>query len=68
MTKQVCGPLSDNTGEGLKIRFNADLPSLAEVQTSVAGMPPKPFRLLSLPFYLIGQVRRLCTETLHHTR
>ena len=47
------------------VRFNADLPSLAEVQTSVAGMPPKPFCLLSLPFYLIGHLRRLCKEALH---
>ncbi|MHC4581493.1 MAG: ATP-binding protein [Planctomycetota bacterium] len=47
------------------VRFNADLPSFARVKTSVAGMLPKSFRLLSLPFYLIGQVRRLCKEALH---
>lgn len=44
------------------LRFNADLPSVTEVKTSVSGMTPQPFKLLSLPFYLIGQAKRLCRE------
>jgi predicted AAA+ superfamily ATPase len=44
------------------LRFNADLPSITEVKTSVSPMTPQPFRLLSLPFYLIGQAKRLCRE------
>ena len=44
------------------LRVNADLPSITEVRTSVSGMSPQPFKLLSLPFYLIGQAKRLCQE------
>lgn len=43
----------------LGLRFNADLPSLLEAKTSVAGGAQRPFRLLSLPLYLVGQSRRL---------
>ena len=46
------------------LRFNAAPPSLTEVQTSVAGAERTRFRLLSLPFYLIGQARRLCEAAL----
>ncbi len=44
------------------LRFYAGLPLLSNVATSVAGMYPVNFRLLSLPFYLINQARRLCRE------
>lgn len=44
------------------IRFNADVPSLLDMQTSVAGKPTCNFRLLSLPLYLVGQTQRLCSE------
>ncbi len=47
------------------LRFNADLPSLVDTRTSVAGIPPQPFHLLSLPLYLVGQTKRLCKEALH---
>jgi len=46
------------------LRFNAAPPSVMDARTSVAGTDPKPFRLLSLPFYLIGQTRRLCQEAM----
>ncbi len=46
------------------LRFNAAPPSLAEVQTSVAGAERTRFHLLSLPFYLMGQARRLCEAAL----
>ena len=45
------------------LRFNAIPPSVVDSQTCVAGAESSPFRLLSLPFYLIGQTRRLCRET-----
>ncbi len=44
------------------IRLNADVPSLLDARTSVAGGDDVPFRLLSLPLYLVGQVRRLARE------
>jgi predicted AAA+ superfamily ATPase len=44
------------------IRFNADTPSVLDMQTSVAGKAPRDFRLLSLPLYLVGQTQRLCRE------
>jgi len=44
------------------IRFNADTPSVLDIQTSVVGKPTHHFRLLSLPMYLVGQTQRLCRE------
>jgi predicted AAA+ superfamily ATPase len=44
------------------LRFNADTPSIVAATTSISGMQPQPFRLLSLPFYLLGQTNRLCRE------
>ncbi|MFH0945426.1 MAG: hypothetical protein V2A76_09540 [Planctomycetota bacterium] len=44
------------------MRFNADAPSLLDAETSLSDGVQKPFRLLSLPFYLVGQARRLCRE------
>ena len=41
------------------IRFNSDTPSVFESQTALAGRPNIPYRLLSLPLYMVGQVRRL---------
>ena len=48
----------------LGLRFNADLPSIVEAQTSVAGTEPKSFHLVSLPLYLVGQAKRLCKEAI----
>lgn len=47
---------------GYAIRFNADLPSVTDVKAAVAGMDSKPYKLLSLPFYLVGQTERLYKE------
>jgi predicted AAA+ superfamily ATPase len=44
------------------IRFNADTPSICDMQTSVAGKPTHKFKLLSLPLYMVGQTQRLCRE------
>ena len=46
------------------LRFYAGLPSVADLSTSVAEAKPQKFRLLSLPFYLINQTKRLCRETI----
>ena len=42
------------------LRFNSDVPSLLDTHTSLPGGKDRPFQLLSLPFYMLGQVRRLC--------
>jgi uncharacterized protein len=46
------------------LRFNADKPSLLDAQTSLSDGRQRPFRLLSVPFYLVGQTNRLCGECL----
>jgi uncharacterized protein len=46
-------------GRGFGLRFNSEPPSLLEAETCVQGFPAKPYRLLSLPLYLVGQTRRL---------
>jgi hypothetical protein len=45
------------------LRFNSDVPSLLDARTAVAGGAGRPFRLLSLPLYMVGQAMRLCGET-----
>jgi predicted AAA+ superfamily ATPase len=52
-------------GRNFALRLNTDTPSLLEAKTSLATGNNKPFRLLSLPLYLIGQTRRLAREGLH---
>ena len=44
------------------LRFNADQPSIVNAYTSVAGTTATAFKLLSLPFYLIGQTKRLISS------
>jgi hypothetical protein len=44
------------------LRFNADLPSIHDTKTCVSTKESRDFRLVSLPFYLVGQARRLCQE------
>ncbi len=46
------------------LRFNSDTPSLCQARTSLAAGDQKPFRLLSLPLYLVGQAKRLCRAAL----
>jgi len=51
-------------GRSFGLRFNADVPSLLDAETSLADGGNRPFALLSLPLYLVGQARRLCRECL----
>ena len=44
------------------VRFNSEMPSVLETQTALPGGPNIPFRLLSLPLYMVGQVRRLIRQ------
>ncbi|MDP2816343.1 MAG: hypothetical protein Q8O19_06665, partial [Rectinemataceae bacterium] len=44
------------------LRFNDDLPSLLESRTSIAGKDTVPFKLLSLPLYLVEQASRLVKQ------
>lgn len=46
-------------GMDFAVRVNGDLPSYLETTYPGADGRPRPFRLLSLPFYLAEQVRRL---------
>lgn len=46
-------------GSPLALRFNAELPSLLEAPLATPDRGSKTFKLLSLPFYLVGQTRRL---------
>ena len=47
----------------LGVRFNSDLPSLLEARTALADGRNVPFRLLSLPLYMVGQTRRLVRQS-----
>ena len=47
---------------GFGVRLNTDLPSLLETAASLPTGETVPYQLLSLPLYLVGQVRRLCRE------
>lgn len=44
----------------LALRLNTSPPSVLEAETSLSDGGDVPFQLISLPLYLIGQVRRLC--------
>jgi len=44
------------------LRINSDIPSIFEGVTSLSVGENRPYRLLSLPFYLAGQLQRLCRE------
>ena len=43
----------------LGVRLNAEPPSLLDLETALSHGPNVSYRLLSLPLYLAGQVRRL---------
>ena len=43
----------------LGIRFNSDRPSILDSQTSLPDGVNIPYRLMSLPLYMVGQCRRL---------
>jgi len=46
------------------VRLNSEPPVLLNAKTALPGMEKKSFRLLSLPLYMAGQVRRLTSEIL----
>lgn len=46
----------------LGVRFNAEPPSLLDLETALSHGPNVSYRLLSLPLYLVGQARRLLSE------
>jgi predicted AAA+ superfamily ATPase len=52
----------DEKSRSFAVRFNSLPPSLLDVETSLPSRPRRPFRLLSLPLYMVGQTRRLCGE------
>ena len=43
----------------IAVRFNSDVPSLCPVSVKIPNKSPVKYSLLSLPFYLIGQLHRL---------
>ena len=44
------------------VRFNSDTPSVLESQAALPGRTNISYRLLSLPLYMVGQVRRLIRQ------
>jgi len=46
-------------GARLAVRVSSEPPQLADVKTAVPGFEPRTFRLLSIPFYLIGELPRV---------
>ena len=44
------------------VRFNSYTPSVLESQTALPGGPNIPYRLVSLPLYMVGQLRRLIRQ------
>ena len=54
-------------GLPLAVRVNSDLPSCYEAQYALPHATDRTFRLLSIPFYLIGQLRRLIGEELRRS-
>lgn len=49
----------------LGVRFNSDTPSLLDLKTTLPDGQNIPYRLLSLPLYMVGQALRLirlCTS------
>jgi uncharacterized protein len=44
------------------IRFNTALPSISTVEAAIPGMEKHPYRLLSLPLYMVSEARRLIKE------
>ena len=46
------------------LRFNADVPSVLAAKTCISTKESRGYHLISLPFYLVGQARRLCHEAL----
>ncbi len=51
-------------GAPLAVRLDERPPSLAQLRSSLPGHSGRSYWLLSLPLYLVGQLRRLCGEVL----
>ncbi|MBM4080879.1 MAG: ATP-binding protein [Planctomycetes bacterium] len=49
-------------GRDFGLRFNSEAPTLLDAQTALPDGRNRPFRLLSLPLYMVGQARRLCAQ------
>ena len=49
----------------LALRFNVMPPSVLDAKTSLADGNNVPFRLVSLPLYLVGEAKRLMTAEVH---
>lgn len=47
----------------LAVRINSDYPSFGPVEVKISGDSDVKYTLLSLPFYLIGQLHRLINES-----
>ncbi|MEA2040883.1 MAG: AAA family ATPase [Thermodesulfobacteriota bacterium] len=47
----------------LGVRFNTDIPSVLETQTAMPDGLNIPYRLLSLPLYMVGQTRRIIRQS-----
>ena len=52
----------DQKGGGLAVRINSDFPSFAPLQVKTTTGSQAEYSLLSIPFYLIGQLHRLLGE------
>ncbi len=48
----------------LAVRFNADIPSMADISTEITQVGKAHYRLMSLPLYLTGQLNRLLNSPL----
>lgn len=46
-------------GKTLAVRINSDYPSITPIQVRISDGSPVKYTLLSLPFYLLGQLHRL---------
>ena len=49
-------------GTELALRFNSDMPSIVEAESNIKDHEKRKYRLLSLPFYMIGQAKRILKE------
>lgn len=50
-------------GRSLAVRINSDYPSITPIQVKASDGSPVKYTLLSLPFYLLGQLHRLIQAT-----
>ena len=51
-------------GRAFSLRFNTDIPSILNTRAVLTTGESMPYCLLSLPLYMVGQTRRLCSEHL----